>query len=114
MGKHYMQNLSSEYEDSGWHIYCEYHPLMNLTNSCLSNIRLSQFWAISEQYPNLVKHLNNRLDLWGNLVLMAKYNDSQLLMVLSVLSANRKLKTSTILQLIAQTSERNSSPSGQI
>ena len=57
---------------------------------------------------------NNRLDSWGNLDLMAEYQSSQILVVLSVSSANRKLKTSTILQLIAQTSKRNSSLSAQI
>ena len=36
------------------------------------------------------------------------------LSVLSVSSANRKLKTTNILQFIAQTSEWNSNPSGEI
>ena len=42
---------------NSWHIYCENHPLMNLENICLSNIFQSQFWPTSEQYLDLVKHL---------------------------------------------------------
>ena len=66
----------SEHEDSSWHIYCENDPLMKLANSCLSNISPTQFWAISEQYPDLVKHLQQQLDSWGNLLLMAEYHGS--------------------------------------
>ena len=46
--------------------------------------------------------------------LMAECHGSQILMVPSVSSANRKLKTSTILQLVAQTSKRMSSLPDQI
>ena len=46
----------SEYENNNWHIYCENHPLVNLANSCFSNISPSQFWAIFEPYPDSVKH----------------------------------------------------------
>ena len=55
--------MISEYENNSWHIYCKNHPLMNLANSCLSNISPSQFWAISEQYPDLVKHLQQHVRL---------------------------------------------------
>ena len=40
---------------------------------------------------------------------MVEYHGSQILMVLSVSSANQKQKPSTILQLIAQTSKRSPS-----
>ena len=38
---------------------------MNLAISCLSNIYPSQFRAISEQYPDLVKHLQQQVSLMG-------------------------------------------------
>ena len=60
--KHRIQKIS-EYEDNSWHFYCENHPLMNLENSRLSNISPSQFWAISEQYADLVKHLQQQVRL---------------------------------------------------
>ena len=53
----------SEYGDNSCHIYCKNHSLMNLANSCLSNISPSQFWAVSEQYHDLVKHLQQRVRL---------------------------------------------------
>ena len=88
---------------------------MNLANSCLPDISPLQFWTISEQYPDLIKHLKQQVGLkWGQFGLNGGVRWLQILMVLSVSSANQKLKTSIILQSIAQTSERNSSPSGQI
>ena len=38
---------------------------MNLANGCLSNISPSQFWAISEQHPDLVKHLQQQVRIMG-------------------------------------------------
>ena len=43
-----------------------------MANSCISNISPSQFWATSEQYPDLVKHLQQQVRLTGNLVLMVE------------------------------------------
>ena len=60
-----MYKTISEYKDNTWHIYCEDHPLKKLTISCLSNISLSQFWVISEQYPDLVKHLQQPITFMG-------------------------------------------------
>ena len=88
---------------------------MNLAKSCLSDISPSQFWVISEPYPDLVKNLQEQVRLMGQ---FDRLNDRVPWLSntdgASVSSANRKLKTSTMLQLIAQTSERNSSLSGQI
>ena len=36
-----------------------------IANSCLSNISPSLFWAISEQYPELVKCLQQQVGLMG-------------------------------------------------
>ena len=47
-------------ETYSWHSYSENHPLMNLANNYLSDISPSQFWAASEQYPDLVKHLQQQ------------------------------------------------------
>ena len=54
----------SKYEDY-CPIYCKNHSLMNLANSYFSNISPLQFWTISEQYPDLVKHLQKQVKLMG-------------------------------------------------
>ena len=107
-------SCTKRFLNNSWHIYCENHPLMNLANSYLSNISPSQLWTIYEQYPDLAKHLQQHVRLMGQLGLnngvpwLSNANGALLL------SANRKPRTSTILQLIAQSSKRNSSVSVQI
>ena len=46
--------------------------MMNLANSCLSDISPSQFFGISEQYPDLVKHLQQQLRSTGQFGLDGK------------------------------------------
>ena len=60
------KKISADTEgDNSWHVYCENHPVMNFPNNCLLSISPSQFWAISEQYPDLIKHLQQQVRLMG-------------------------------------------------
>ena len=61
-----VKNKIIEAEFSSWSKFCSDHPLMYLANACLNNVSPNQFWAISQSYPDIVKHLHQQVRLWGS------------------------------------------------
>ena len=55
-----------------WYHFCTDHPNMRVTQACLENITLYQFWSVADRYPDLVMHLHVQIRLMGNSIL----NDS--------------------------------------
>ena len=60
-----------ESENSYWIQYCNLHPNMELVKTCLDNVTPFQFWSISKDFPDLVKHLHQQVRLWGSFGLNA-------------------------------------------
>ena len=52
-----------------WTEYCVSHPNLHVAKACTDNIPPQQFWSLTDQYPDLVRHLHVRL--MGNLGLNA-------------------------------------------
>ena len=50
-----------------WTEYCISHPNLHLAKACIDNIPPQQFWSLTDQYPDLVRHLHVQVRLMGNL-----------------------------------------------
>ena len=59
-------------EINKWTEYCVSHPNLHLAKACVdTDIPPQQFWSITDQYPDLVRHLHVQVRLLGNLGLSA-------------------------------------------
>ena len=54
-----------------WTEYCVSYPNLHLAKACIDNIPPQQFWSVTDQYPDLVRHLYVQVRLLGNLGLNA-------------------------------------------
>ena len=58
-------------EINKWTEYCVSHPNLHVAKACIDNIPPQQFWSLTDQYPDLVRHLHVQVRLMGNLGLTA-------------------------------------------
>ena len=58
-------------EMNKWTEYCVSHPNLHVAKACIDNIPPQQFWSLTDQYPDLVRHLQVQVRLMGNLGLNA-------------------------------------------
>ena len=58
-------------EMNKWTEYCVSHSTQHLTKAYIDNIPPQQFWSLTDQYPDLVRHLHVQVRLMGNLGLNA-------------------------------------------
>ena len=54
-----------------WTEYCVSHPNLHLAKASIDNVPPQQFWSLTDQYPDLVRHLHVQVRLLGNLGLNA-------------------------------------------
>ena len=59
-------------EMNKWTECCVSHPNLHLAKACIDNIPPPQlFWSLTDQYPDLVRHLHVQVRLMGNIGLSA-------------------------------------------
>ena len=59
----------NKYEEIAWNEYALSHPNLRIARACLENVRPRMFWAIADNYPDLVARRHVQVRLMGNLVL---------------------------------------------
>ena len=59
-------------EMNKWTEYCVSHSTQHLTKAYIDNIPPQQFWSLTDQYHDLVRHLHVQVRLMGNLGLNAE------------------------------------------
>ena len=58
-------------EINKWTEYCVSHPNLHVAKTCIDNIPPQQVWSLTDQNPDLVRHLHVQVRLMGNLGLNA-------------------------------------------
>ena len=58
-------------EMNKWTEYCVSRPNLHVAKACIDNIPPQHFWSLTDQYPDLVRHLQVQVRLMGNLGLNA-------------------------------------------
>ena len=53
-------------EMNKWTEYCVSHPNLHVAKACIDNIPPQHIWSLTNQYPNLVRHLHVQVRLMGN------------------------------------------------
>ena len=54
--------------------YCVSHSNLHLAKACIDNIPPQQFWSLTDQYPDLVRHPHVQVRLMGNFGLNASWD----------------------------------------
>ena len=66
-----MKSRIREKEVSDWKIFCADHPNMQITQVVFDHLTPSQFWSITDHYPDVVSRLHVQIRLMGNFGLNA-------------------------------------------
>ena len=67
------KNVSDKIFDSerrGWDSFCEVHPDMNITHSCLECVSSFGCWSLANQFLDLVSRFHVQVTVLGNFVFL--------------------------------------------
>ena len=53
-------------ESEKWHMFCAGHPKFGLAGAAFTHISSYQYWSLTSDYPDLVKHFHLQMRIMGN------------------------------------------------